>query len=70
MTATGLLTIATGIVAYGLAICGAITFASAGTALSVVGGVSLALLAVVAILAIIDGGNEREVHNIILGRSD
>ena len=64
MTATGLLAIATGVVAYGLAICGAITFASAGLAIEVTGAIALALTAAIAIIAIIDAHNEREVSKI------
>lgn len=60
-TASGLLAIATGIVAYGLAICGVITMASAGTALSVAMGIGIVIAIVVGILAAIDADRERDV---------
>ncbi|CAG2001477.1 unnamed protein product [Fusarium graminearum] len=60
LTATGLITIAAGFIAYGLAFCGAITFASAGTALEIAGAVALVLVTVFAILAIVDAHQERQ----------
>lgn len=60
MTSTGLLTIMTGIFAYGMALCGMITAATAGLAVKVVGIVALVLAAAIVIVAIIDAAEEAD----------